>query len=67
MEKFKKIINPTLDFCLYLLVGFVPIFYSPLFLNERELLQQTGKYDIQCKSCCALTKKAMACTGWEPI
>ena len=44
MEKFKKIINPTLDFCLYLLVGFVPIFYSPLFLNERELPQLASFY-----------------------
>ena len=32
----KKIIDPVLDLCLYLIVGFVPIFYSPLFRNTRE-------------------------------
>ena len=34
-----SLINHLLTLCLYLLVGFVPIFYSPLFLNQRDLPQ----------------------------
>lgn len=41
---FRNLINSLLDFCLYLIVGFVPIFSSPLFLNERELPEMVAFY-----------------------
>ncbi len=35
-QNLEKAINLILNLCLYLIVGFVPIFSSPLFLNTRE-------------------------------
>lgn len=42
--KLEKTLNLLLDFCLYLIVGFVPIFSSPLFWNEREFPQLAAFY-----------------------
>jgi putative inorganic carbon (HCO3(-)) transporter len=42
--KLEKTLNLPLDFCLYLVVGFVPIFSSPLFWNEREFPQLAAFY-----------------------
>jgi len=42
--KLEKTLNLLLDFCLYLVVGFVPIFSSPLFWNEREFPQLAAFY-----------------------
>jgi len=41
---FRNLINSLLDLCLYLIIGFVPIFSSPLFWNERELPEMVAFY-----------------------